>query len=613
MNIASRPTRVVSDASRPRIALPIHQSSYLSRPLRVLVRHQNAILLLGVIVLIVLRAPLLLTQPRIWAEEGSYLNFALHQSALQTLFHLYPDSGYYLLSANLPALLSALVARTIGLEYAPLVSTYFSLCLQILPFAILIFGKSHLFKTKTMIVAGCLIILLAPTTSGEIWLNTVNSMSWTGLAALIILLEDTRLWSLRKKTLFRSLLLLLGLCGPYAPITFPLFGLSYFIYREKERLVQAFVLLFCFLLQAGVFAYVRQSGGAPSRLASFTIDSAVVNVFFYHFLSALGGDRGATAVFDHLGLTDSLHRSITVPRGGPVILAAYFSTLVMVLVLTYLWDKRLRSLNTLLIGTFVLFAAFTAIGAAFGVPVNRYAFLPGLSFLLFILSCVWEHRQKLIRIACCVALIVAIWNGARESGRYLNPAAGAPRWSEEVKKWRFDNTYQLRVWPSWWPVRVVAWDSRGQSKGRIDVLLDARYVGEPSPSLTPTTKLAQTFVAPRNGLTKVEIYLATYLKTIPSGTLKFRLLGGDGRAKVIASGSTPLSSIKDNSFVAFQFPSISDSARKTYMLELSTEDIPRTYGLSVWLSKTDLYADGTFLVNGAPTAGDAAFTVYSAI
>jgi hypothetical protein len=146
-----------------------------------------------------------------------------------------------------------------------------------------------------------------------------------------------------------------------------------------------------------------------------------------------------------------------------------------------------------------------------------------------------------------------------------------------------------------------------------DILLDARYMGEASPSLSPTTKLAQVFVAPHNGLTKVELYMATYLKTIPSGSLDFLLIEGDGGSRVIASGSTPLQAIKDNSFVVFEFPAIPDSQRKTYTLRLSTPNLPPGYGLSVWLSKADLYPEGRFLVNGIPVAGDAALTVHSRI
>jgi len=146
-----------------------------------------------------------------------------------------------------------------------------------------------------------------------------------------------------------------------------------------------------------------------------------------------------------------------------------------------------------------------------------------------------------------------------------------------------------------------------------DILLDARYMGVPSPPLSPTTKLAQIFVAPHNGLTKVELYMATYRKTIPSGSLEFLLIEGDGGSRVIASGSTPLQAIKDNSFVAFEFPAIPDSQRKTYTLRLSTKDLPPGYDLSVWLSKVDLYPEGRFLVNGIPVAGDAALTVHSRI
>ena len=352
MNRSSTPANVVATGPQFQADSSVSVKSNRHQLRRAADFYPNLILLLGVVILIVLRAPWLLIHPRVWAEEGIYLTYALHHSALQTLLHLHPDSGYYLLSANLPALWSALVAKKIGLEYVPFVTTYFSLCLQILPFGILIFGKSHLFRNRAMIAAGCLIILLAPTTSGELWLNTINSMSWIGLAALIILFEDMTGWSKRRTNFFRSLLVVCGLCGPYAAIMFPLFAFSYFVYRQRERVVQTAILAGCSLLQFSIFVSVRHAGGAASRLATITLDSAIVNVFYFHVAGALGGERGAIAIFQHLGLADALQKSIAVPRGGPVVLAAYFTGLVTVLILYGLWDRKLRSQSALLIGIF---------------------------------------------------------------------------------------------------------------------------------------------------------------------------------------------------------------------------------------------------------------------
>jgi hypothetical protein len=466
MNRSSTPANVVSTGSQ----FQADSSVRLQSPRRHLRRavanyYPNLILLLGVIILIILRAPWLLIHPRVWAEEGIYLTYALHHSALQTLLHLHPDSGYYLLSANLSALWSALVAKKIGLEYAPLVTEYFSLCLQILPFGILIFGKSHLFRNRAVIAAGCLIILLAPTTSGELWLNTINSMSWIGLAVLIILFEDTTGWSQRRRNVFRLLLVLFGFCGPYAAIMFPLFAFSYFVYRERERVVQTAILAGCSLLQFGIFVSVRHAGGAASRLGTLTLDSAVVNVFYFHVAGAIGGERGAIAIFQHLGLADALQKSIAVPRGGPVVLAAYFCGLVAALILYGLWSRKLRSQSALLIGTFLFFAAFTASAAAFGVPLNRYAFFPGLAFLLVVLDGAWNHRYLAARALCSILLVCALWSGIRDyRGFWISYGTGAPVWSDEVQKWRLDNRYELRVWPSFFP-RVVAWESRAHSKG----------------------------------------------------------------------------------------------------------------------------------------------------
>lgn len=420
-------------------------------------------LLLLVLFLIALRAPFLLTQPRVWAEEGVYLNFALHHSVLQTLLHLHLDSGYYVFSADFPAVVEAWVSKKFGLEFAPFVTTYFSLCLQVLPLALLIYGRSRLFRDWQDKFAGCLLILLAPTTSGEIWLNTINSISWAGLTALVILFEDTSGNPGRSRSWLRVVLLFCGISGPYAAITFPLFFFAYWVYREREKLSQAFTLLGCYLLQLSVFIHVRHAGGAASRLSSFSIDSAIVNIFYFHVTNAIGGERGANAIFDHFGLTDSLQKSIAVPRGGPVLLGASFCALVLLLVLIYLWDKRLQSPKTLLIGTFLLFTSVTAFASARGIPHNRYAFLPGLSFLLLVWCNARENRYNLVRAICYVMLACALWSGARDYQKFwLEYRSFCSPWAEEVRRWRIDHTYQLHVWPEGFRA-FVEWNPTARS------------------------------------------------------------------------------------------------------------------------------------------------------
>ncbi len=206
------------------------------------VAHYRPILLSLVIVLIALKGPMLLVHPRIWAEESFYLAYALKHSLLKGLLWSRPSLGYYLLTANVPAVIAAMVSKTIGLEYAPFVTTYFSFAVQILPFAILIYGKSHLFRTRFLVATGCLLMLVPATNYGEIWFTILHTKNWTGLAALVILFEDMSGWSNRKSWFFRWVVLFCGLSGPYAPVLAPIFALSYFLYRERERLVHAGIL-----------------------------------------------------------------------------------------------------------------------------------------------------------------------------------------------------------------------------------------------------------------------------------------------------------------------------------------------------------------------------------
>ena len=288
-------------------------------------------------------------------------------------------------------------------------------------------------------------------------------MSWIGLAALIVLFEDTSGWSKRRKNFFRSLLALFGFCGPYAAIMFPLFAFSYFVYRERERVVQTAILAGCSLLQFGIFVLVRHSGGAASRLETLTLDSAIVNVFYFHVAGALGGKRGAIANFRNsdwrMPFTNPSQCQERTGCGGRLFQRPGRHRWCSMA----LSGMRSCGHRRLLIGT-VASCHVLQHPRRFRRSTDPVAFFPGLAFLLVVLDAAWNHRYLAAKALCSILLLCALWSGIRDYRRFwITYDAGAPVWSDEVQKWRLDNSYQLRVWPSFFPP-VVAWDSKAQSK-----------------------------------------------------------------------------------------------------------------------------------------------------
>ena len=98
---------------------------------------------------------------------------------------------------------------------------------------------------------------------------------------------------------------------------------------------------------------------------------------------------------------------------------------------------------------------------------------------------------------------------------------------------------------------------------------DMRMTGGP---LMPGTQYAQSFVAQKGNLTKIEVEFATYTASIGAGLLKMHLRRALDDLEDIASQTIPLHTIEGNSFVGLQF--------------------------TVWLSGGDVYPEGSFFVNG---------------
>jgi hypothetical protein len=148
-------------------------------------------------------------------------------------------------------------------------------------------------------------------------------------------------------------------------------------------------------------------------------------------------------------------------------------------------------------------------------------------------------------------------------------------------------------------------------KTLVDEPVPDRFVSVPAPPMNTGVRYIQTFVAPHDNFFKIEVYVATYKKQIPSGNLLFHLRDSPSATKDLASGAVPLSQIGDNTHVPFQFAPIANSAGKSYALFLDVDSMPPGFLITLWLTPKDVYPDGTFYLNGQAQPGDAALRLYS--
>jgi len=136
----------------------------------------------------------------------------------------------------------------------------------------------------------------------------------------------------------------------------------------------------------------------------------------------------------------------------------------------------------------------------------------------------------------------------------------------------------------------------------------------PTTRLSPRTlgerTVGQSFIAGRNGLSRVDVFLATYL-TAPQGDMIFRLFEGEPAGNPIAEARVPGSKLRDNLFNPFEFRRIARSKGKRFSFTLSAPAASEANGPSVWMNPADLLPQGELLIDGRPASGDGIFRTYS--
>jgi hypothetical protein len=130
---------------------------------------------------------------------------------------------------------------------------------------------------------------------------------------------------------------------------------------------------------------------------------------------------------------------------------------------------------------------------------------------------------------------------------------------------------------------------------------------DPVGEIVPGFTVIQSFEAEHDKLRVVAILLATYGRHNTSH-VKISLL--NDRGQELASQVVDAKKLEDSNFYNFSFPVIEDSANKTYKVEITSVDGSPGNAITAWMSKTNLYPDGTLTVNNVQEPGDLMFKLY---
>ena len=424
-------------------------------PTAAVFRRSHRLAVLGLCGLgIVLRAPRLALEPRLWAEELTvHLAHAYSHGALQSLL-LVPTStgpaGYLQIPANLAAVLSA---HLVPLEWAATVAFVVAFLCQLAPFVLVLFGRSLLWSSPAQRLLVCALVLFAPSVLPEVWLSTINSQIFCGLLAFLLLFEDLESQSPRRRRMDHGALLFCGASGVYTSLlTLPYALRAAFESRpeaRREALTRALLVAVIALFQGTVYAFtVLRISLAPDRLGGVSERAAEI-LFFRQILQPVLGH----------GLVDRLEEGFAAAVPNPIVANLICGGL-MVLVVLLLSRKspKPRSLHSLFPITFTSLALTTA-ALALGLPGGRYAVLPGLVLLLWCsVLAIGEKgtRSWICRGVLGVAVLTGVmtfqqdqilYHRGEPTGFFGTLEEGRNSWPDQVVQFRRDPHHVLRIWP----------------------------------------------------------------------------------------------------------------------------------------------------------------------
>lgn len=368
------------------------------------------------------------------AEEGTvWFRQVFLYGNFNTLFFFYNFSGYLNLWMNIAAIFSNI--PPIG--YAPLISVYCALIVLIYVFVYIIFSTSSLLTNLRIKCIGCIIILLSPVMTAEVWLSPLNSMSYFGILTFLILFEKKD--SLNFKKINPLILFLSGLSGPYGFVLWPLYYLKYFISKNRYDLINFLVIFVCFVLQSLMFIYTKNLDlVAPDRF--YLTYEKIINFIYNAPLKAFFGREFLQILILILNIKFAK-------------IALLILTLLLLLLLVYILIKKKDYILNVIFAAFLIETILVLGGSAYkDFAGGRYSVVPGIIILFMILRLFLIFKYSYFQYIFRVILIFSLTSGFLEF-RYLNlypnllSCNNCPVWKEEISIWKSDKKYLIKTWP----------------------------------------------------------------------------------------------------------------------------------------------------------------------
>lgn len=416
-----------------------------------------AVLMIALPLLLFRRPELLGSVPRFWAEEGRvYFAYAFSHSFLDNLLSQF--FGYYTLIPNLATGLAALLP----LEDAPYMTTMIAMLVQLQVMLLVATTDSRMFPATwhKMLLASAMLLV----STGDVWLNTINSMYWLGIGTFLILIDEAEHSSKTALWFRRIYLAVAGFTGVVSCFMTPVFLLKWWWEKRKESLLHGCILAFASLVQLSTLAYSFKHStnmlglegrfSAPSSFSFLRI--AATNLFEPFFI---GGWITSDAVvnFDlrFLQLTQDLAGAhpLKFYRMSVLIVEGLF--LLLLLVLFYRQRLDRSSQYTLL--SYLLVVTLSTVSSLFMESAPRYALAPSCMLLTIMVGSTLSgraggHILNLITGMTIVAIFIISCSSYRgRINKYFLP--NVP-WYTEVAQWRNDRSYKPRIWPGGWDVEL---------------------------------------------------------------------------------------------------------------------------------------------------------------